>query len=50
MRPHLVSQLAHVELLTPKLQESLWFFRELMGMEESGRPGGLRVSASVGTD
>ena len=39
MARHLFSQLAHVELLTPKFQESLRFFKELLGMEESGRSG-----------
>lgn len=26
------AQLAHVELLTPKPDETLWFFKELLGM------------------
>ncbi|GAC1300661.1 MAG: catechol 2,3-dioxygenase [Ktedonobacteraceae bacterium] len=39
MAKHLLSQLAHVEILTPKLEESANFFKELMGMEESGREG-----------
>ena len=34
-----VAQLAHVELLTPKPDETLWFFKELLGLEESGREG-----------
>ncbi len=34
-----VAQLAHVELLTPKPDQTLWFFKELLGMEESGRQG-----------
>jgi catechol 2,3-dioxygenase len=34
-----VAQLAHVELLTPKPDDTLWFFKELLGMEESGRQG-----------
>ncbi len=28
-----VAQLAHVELITPKPDESLWFFRDLLGLE-----------------
>src|SRR5690606_32921816 len=28
-----VAQLAHVELYTPKMEESLWFFREMLGMD-----------------
>src|SRR3954469_4142307 len=35
----LISQLAHVELLTPKPQESLDFFTEVMGLDECGRDG-----------
>ncbi len=34
-----VAHLAHVELLTPKLEESAQFFVEVMGMVESGREG-----------
>ncbi len=34
-----VAQLAHVELLTQKLDESLWFFKEVLGLEEVERSG-----------
>ena len=34
-----IAQLAHIELLTPRLEESVWFFREVLGLEESGRQG-----------
>src|SRR5512139_1645377 len=34
-----VAHLAHVELLTPKLEESERFFVDVMGMVESGRQG-----------
>jgi catechol 2,3-dioxygenase len=34
-----IAHLAHVELLTPKLEESTRFFVEVMGMVESGREG-----------
>lgn len=34
-----VAQLAHAELLTPKPDETLWFFKELLGMEETERDG-----------
>jgi catechol 2,3-dioxygenase len=34
-----VAHLAHVELLTPKLDESVLFFVEVMGMTESDRQG-----------
>src|SRR5258708_2263999 len=36
-RKHLLSHLAHIEILTPKLEESAHFFTEVMGLEESGR-------------
>lgn len=32
-----VAQLAHVELLTPKPEETLWFFKEVLGLEEVDR-------------
>jgi catechol 2,3-dioxygenase len=35
----LIAQLAHVELLTPRLEESVWFFRDVLGLEENGREG-----------
>jgi catechol 2,3-dioxygenase len=34
-----VAQLAHVEIYSPKPEETLWFFKDLLGMEESGRKG-----------
>jgi len=34
-----VAQLAHAELLTPKLEESLWFFTEVLGLQEVERSG-----------
>jgi len=34
-----LAHLAHVELLTPKLEESLKFFVNVFGMTESGREG-----------
>lgn len=34
-----VAQLAHVELLTPKPDETLWFFKEVLGLEEVERSG-----------
>ena len=36
---HDIAHLAHVELLTPKPEESLRFFVDVMGMTESGRKG-----------
>ncbi len=38
-RAPLLAQLAHVELLTPRLEESTWFFRDVLGLEETGRDG-----------
>ena len=34
-----VAHLAHVELFTPKPEESLRFFRDMLGLTESGREG-----------
>jgi len=34
-----VAQLAHVELLTPKPDETLWFFKGLLGLQETARRG-----------
>lgn len=34
-----VAHLSHVELLTPKLEETVWFFTQVMGLVESGRAG-----------
>jgi catechol 2,3-dioxygenase len=35
-----IAQLAHVELLTLDLEGTLWFFKELLGLQESGRENG----------
>ena len=35
----LMSQLSHVEITTPKPDQSLRFFTDVMGMIESGRKG-----------
>jgi catechol 2,3-dioxygenase len=40
MTEHTVAQLAHVEILSPKPQESVAFFKDLLGMQESARSGG----------
>jgi catechol 2,3-dioxygenase len=39
MAERLLSQLAHVEILTPTPDESLRFYAQVMGLEESGRDG-----------
>jgi catechol 2,3-dioxygenase len=39
MAERLLSQLAHVEILTPAPDASLRFFTEVLGLEESGRSG-----------
>jgi catechol 2,3-dioxygenase len=36
---HDIAQLGHFEIFTPKPDESLWFFREILGMEETDRQG-----------
>src|SRR5580704_10593884 len=35
-----VAHIGHVELLTPKAAESLWFFEEVLGMEREAQEGG----------
>src|SRR4029077_4278025 len=36
---HDIAHLGHIELLTPKICESLWFFVEVLGMTETCREG-----------
>ena len=36
---HDVAQLGHFEIFTPKPDESVWFFQEILGMEETDRQG-----------
>jgi catechol 2,3-dioxygenase len=38
-RPRLLSQLGHIEITTPKLEESTRFFVDVLGLEESAREG-----------
>ncbi len=37
--PHFISQLAHVEIYSPKPDETVDFFKNVVGLEESGRSG-----------
>jgi len=39
MPERLLSQLAHVEILTPVPEDSLRFYKQVLGLEESGRDG-----------
>jgi catechol 2,3-dioxygenase len=39
MYERLISQLAHVNVVTPRIEESLFFYKEVLGLEESGRDG-----------
>ena len=39
MANRLLSQLAHVEVLTPTLEESLRFYTDVLGLQESARDG-----------
>jgi catechol 2,3-dioxygenase len=34
-----VAHLAHVEILSPNMEGTLWFFKDLLGMDEVGRQG-----------
>jgi len=40
MPRRLIAHLAHLEVLTPKPEESLRFYRDVLGLEESGRDDG----------
>lgn len=40
MYERLISQLAHVKVVTPRIEDSLFFYKEVLGLEESGREGG----------
>lgn len=35
----IVSQLVSIEILTPKFEDTLWFFKEILGLYEVGRKG-----------
>jgi catechol 2,3-dioxygenase len=39
MSNRLIAHLAHVEVLTPKPEESLAFYTDVLGLVESGRAG-----------
>jgi len=39
MSSRLIAHLAHVEVLTPTPERSLAFYRDVIGLEESGRSG-----------
>ncbi len=39
MYERLLSQLAHVQIVSPKFEESVAFFKTVVGLEESGRDG-----------
>jgi catechol 2,3-dioxygenase len=39
MVERLIAQLAHVQVVTPKPDQSAVFFRDVLGLEESGRSG-----------
>ena len=43
-----VAHIGHVELLTPALERSAWFFSDVLGMEEEARTGGSRYLRGFG--
>ena len=43
-----LAHLGHLEMLTPKPEESLAFFVNVLGMTESGRRRRFRLSARLG--
>ena len=44
-----LAHLGHLEMLTPKPEESLRFFIDVLGMTESGRDGDCLLYTSVPT-
>ena len=48
MPERLLSQLAHVEILTPAPEESLRFYTDVLGLEHSGTQGAVRLSPRLG--
>jgi catechol 2,3-dioxygenase len=40
MFDRLLSQLAHVKVVSPKIEDSVRFYKDVLGLEESGRHGG----------
>ena len=38
--PHYLSQMAHVELLSTNLDESVHFYKDIVGMDETAREEG----------
>ena len=42
-----VAQLAHVELLTPDLEGTLCFFKDLLGLEETERRASRSISVAM---
>jgi catechol 2,3-dioxygenase len=45
---HDIAHLGHVELMTPKLEESLWYFTELLGMAVTDRGAGCAYLRGYG--
>jgi len=39
MVDRLIAQLAHVEIITPRPEQSVAFFKNVLGLEESARAG-----------
>ena len=43
-----IAKLGHVALVTPDLEKSLWFFKELIGLEETRNSGWYCLFTSLG--
>jgi catechol 2,3-dioxygenase len=41
MYERFISQLAHVQVITPRIEQSLDFYKNVLGLEESGREGNI---------
>ena len=44
----LLSQLAHVELISPKPEETVRWMIDVLGLEETAREGTVRLPAGMG--
>ena len=43
-----IAKLGHVALVTPDLEKSLWFFKELIGLEETETVDGTVLFTCLG--
>ena len=46
--PHYLSQLAHLEIVSPDLDASVRFFTDIAGLDETGRDGTVGLPPRLG--